>query len=52
MQDKVNAAIASVVKAGQYVFAIDKSAAQGLIHINEALSTDITAQIKAQLGIK
>ena len=50
--DKVNAAISSVVKAGQYVFAIDKSAAQGMIHINEALSTDITAQIKSQLGIK
>ena len=50
--DKVNVAISSVVKAGQYVFAIDKSAAQGMIHINEALSTDITAQIKSQLGIK
>ena len=50
--DKVNAAINSVIKTGQYVFAIDKSAAQGMIHINEALSTDITAQIKSQLGIK
>ena len=52
MLDKVNAAINSVIKTGQYVFAIDKSAAQGMIHINEALSTDITAQIKSQLGIK
>ena len=50
--DKVNAAITAVIKAGQYVFAIDKSAAQGMIHINEALSTDITAQVKTQLGIK
>lgn len=51
VQKAVYDAIDAVLKAGGYVYGVDKSMVQGLT-INEALSTDITAQVKAQLGIK
>lgn len=50
--EKVYSAIDAVLKEGSYVYGIDKAATSGSITINEALSTDITAQIKAKLGIK
>lgn len=50
--EKVHAAIDAVLKEGGFVYGMDKSATAGSISINEALSTDITAQIKAKLGIK
>lgn len=45
-QDAVNA----VLQEGGFVYAIDKSSVSG-IAINESISVDITAQIKAKLGI-
>lgn len=51
VQKAVYDAIDAALKAGGYTYGVDKATVQG-ITINEALSTDITAQIKAQLGIK
>ncbi len=51
IQDAVYNALNAVLKEGSYVYAIDKATVSG-VTINEALSTDITAQVKAKLGIK
>ena len=51
VQDKIMAALELVLKEGNYVYAIDEAMVQG-VTINKALSTDITAQLKAKLGIK
>lgn len=51
IQDAVYKALDAVLKEGGYVYAVDKAMVQG-VTINEALSTDITAQVKAKLGIK
>ena len=48
---KFREAVEAVLKEGSFVYGIDKSTVQG-IAINEALSTDVTAQIKTKLGIK
>ncbi len=45
--DKVRTAIQNVAKAGKYVYIMEKSSAQP-IYINEALSDDITAQVKTE----
>jgi len=47
---KVSAAIKEVGAAGQYVYVMDTSS--GIPYISETLSTDITAQVKAKLGLK
>ena len=47
--EKVRNAIAAVAKAGNYVYIMEKAAGQPL-YINEALSKDITAEVKAQLA--
>ena len=46
---KVRNAIEAVAKAGGYVYIMEKAAGQPL-YINEALSKDITAEVKAQLA--
>lgn len=51
IQEKVYAAIDAVLKEGGYVYGVDKAMVAG-VTINESLSTDITAQLKAKLGIK
>lgn len=47
---KVSAAIKEVGQAGQYVYVMDVTG--GVPYISETLSTDVTAQVKAKLGIK
>ena len=47
--EKVRNAIAAVAKAGNYVYIMEKAAGQPL-YINEVLSKDITAEVKAQLA--
>lgn len=47
---KLQDAVGSVLKEGGYVYAIDKSTSS--VVINEAISVDITAQIKGKLGIQ
>ena len=47
--DKVRTAIASVAKAGGYVYIMEKDAGQPL-YINDTLSTDITVEVKAELA--
>lgn len=47
--DKVRNAIEAVAKAGNYVYIMEKGAGQPL-YINEALSKDITAEVKAQFA--
>ena len=47
--ERVRNAIAAVAKAGNYVYIMEKAAGQPL-YINEALSKDITAEVKAQLA--
>lgn len=47
--DKVRKAIETVAKAGNYVYIMEKAAGQPL-YINETLSKDITADVKAQLA--
>ncbi len=47
--DKVRNAIAAVAKAGNYVYIMEKAAGQPL-YINETLSKDVTAEVKAQLA--
>ena len=47
--EKVRNAIAAVAKAGNYVYIMEKAAGQPL-YINEALSKDITAEVRAQLA--
>lgn len=46
---KVRNAIEAVAKAGGYVYIMEKAAGQPL-YINEALSKDVTAEVKAQLA--
>ena len=45
--DKVRTAIQNVAKAGKYVYIMEKTAGQP-IYINEALSDDVSAQVKAE----
>lgn len=47
---KVQNAIKELGTAGGYVYIMDTSA--GIPFINETLSTDITSQLKAKLGVK
>lgn len=47
---KLQDAVTAVLQEGGYVYGIDKASVGGII-INEALSTDINAQIKTKLGI-
>ena len=50
IQLKVTNAIKEVGVAGGYVYIMDMTA--GIPFINETISTDVTAQVKAKLGIK
>lgn len=47
--DKVRKAIAAVAKRGGYTYIMEKAAGQP-IYINEAISKDVTAEVKAQLS--
>lgn len=47
---KLRDAVESVLKEGSYVYAIDKSTTS--VVINETISEDITAAVKAKLGIQ
>ena len=51
VQKKASEAIAKVAKAGGYAAVFDTSA-QSLAFFDEAMLTDILAQVKAELGIK
>ena len=48
---KIQAAIKKIGEAGNYIYVIDTSVG-AVTWINEALSTDITAQIRTEVGIK
>ena len=48
---KIQAAIKKIAENGSYVYVVDSSMG-AIAFINEAFSTDITAQLKAELGIK
>jgi len=50
IQTKVLNAIKEVGAAGQYVYVMDISS--GIPYISETLSTDVTADVKAKLGLK
>ncbi|MBQ0064008.1 MAG: OmpH family outer membrane protein [Prevotella sp.] len=50
IMQKVNDAIQAIGKAGAYVYIVD--VASGLPYISETLSNDITADVKAKLGLK
>ena len=45
--DKVRTAIQNVAKSGKYVYIMEKSAGQP-IYINEALSDDVSSQVKTE----
>lgn len=47
--DKVRTAIASVAKAGGYVYIMEKDGGQPL-YINDTISKDITVEVKAELA--
>lgn len=49
--DKVRTAIAAVAKSGGYVYIMEQNAGQPL-YINEAISKDVTADVKAELNKK
>jgi outer membrane protein len=49
IQTKILAAVKEVGQAGGFVYIMDKSA---LPYISATLSTDVTAQVKAKLGLK
>lgn len=51
IQAKVMAAIKKIGEAGNYTYVVDTSTG-AIPFINTSLSTDVTAQIKAELGIK
>jgi len=51
VQNKIAAAIKKIGEAGGYVYVVDTSTG-AIPFINEALSTDVTAQLKTELGIK
>ena len=50
ISEKVGKAINEVGAAGGYVYVMDVTA--GIPFINETISTDVTNQVKAKLGIK
>ena len=51
IQAKIQEAIKKLGEAGGYIYIVNIS--NGVIpFVNEAMSTDITAQLKAELGIK
>lgn len=50
IMQKLQEAVDAVLKEGGYVYGLDKASVSG-IAINESLSVDVTAQIKAKLGI-
>lgn len=51
IQESFNKALEAVLQEGGYVYAVDKAVVAG-VTINDRVSTDITAQVKAKLGIK
>lgn len=51
IQAKVIAAIKKIGEAGSYIYIVDVSTG-AIPFVNESLSTDVTAQLKAELGIK
>ena len=50
ISDKVQKAIKEVGDAGGYIYIMDTTS--GIPYISPSLSTDVTAQIKAKLGLK
>ena len=50
ISEKVGKAVKEIGDAGGYVYIMDLT--QGIPYISTTLSTDITAQIKAKLGLK
>jgi Skp family chaperone for outer membrane proteins len=46
--DKVDAAIKKVATAGGYVYVMDKA---NVLFINEAISVDLTSEVKKELGM-
>ena len=50
ISEKVSKAIKEVGTAGGYVYVMDITA--GIPFINETLSKDVTAEVKAKLGLK
>ncbi len=50
ISDKISKAIQEVGTSGGYVYVMDVTA--GIPFINETISTDVTNQVKAKLGIK
>ena len=50
IQGKVLEAIKAVGQAGNYVYIMDN--ASGIPYISTTLSTDVTAEVKAKLGLK
>ncbi|MBQ9164439.1 MAG: OmpH family outer membrane protein [Bacteroidaceae bacterium] len=50
IQQKLVKAVEEVGQAGGYVYIMDTSA--GIPYISKSLSTDVTSQVKAKLGIK
>lgn len=50
IQQKILTAVEEIGKAGGYVYIMDKSA--GIPYVSTTLSTDVTAELKAKLGIK
>ena len=51
IQKKLLDAISAVAKDGGYVYIMDMGVGQP-VYINTTLSTDVTAQVKAKLGLK
>lgn len=51
IQTKVMAAIKKIGEAGNYIYIVDISSG-AVSFVNESLSTDVTAQVRAELGIK
>jgi len=51
IQTKVMAAIKKVGESGNYIYVVDVSGG-AIPFVNTALSTDVTAQVKAEVGIK
>lgn len=51
IQTKVLAAIKKIGEAGGYVYVVDISGG-AIPFVNETLSTDVTTQVRAELGIK
>ena len=51
IQAKIIAAIKKIGESGAYIYVVDTSTG-AIPFVNEALSTDVTAQLKTELGIK